>query len=457
MAKVTPALAPTEPDNALLDRLARLERIALWSAILLFALDLAAWLFLFLGWSFQGRQHLVGAETACVALLCSFSLLFSGSQSSKRLKRLAPPLAAAAVVVCVAIICENAFHISLGIDVPFTAGGSLASQLVARMSLQSALGYGLLGVSLMMIRARKRPAALVADLLIFCLLLVVLIQVSAHIIAALAIMGPPAPADTRAAAMLGLLLLTAVALLRKAENGLFSILLGHGIGSNIARGLSPLLLVLPYLRECARARFFSSDRMPPDSTTAVLASVAFMVSFALLLYLAWRINYMEVEIRDLSLRDALTDLYNLRGFRLLAEQALRMARRSNLPFSVLYIDLDNLKRTNDTFGHQAGSELLVEMGKILKCSFREIDVVARIGGDEFAVAGQFSHSGIGVAAQRVGEGVERRNAEDGHPTALSFSSGHSTTESAQQSLDELLAQADAMMYTEKNRKKRAAS
>ncbi|HUA93779.1 MAG TPA: GGDEF domain-containing protein [Terracidiphilus sp.] len=457
MAKLTPALTPTEPDNALLDRLARLERIALWSAISLFILDLVAWFFLLLDWSVPGRQHLVSAETACVALLCSFSLLFSGSHSLRKIDRLAVPFAAAAVVLCAAVICEYVFHISLGIDVFGAAGGSLASEFAARMSLQSAFGYGLLGICLTMIRARKRPALLIADLLIYCLLLVVLIQVSTHIIAHLGIMGPPEQAHTRAAAMLGLLLLSAVALLRKAEHGLFSILLGHGIGSNIARGLSPLLLLLPYLRECARARFFSSARMPPDSTTAVLASVAFMVSFALLLFLAWRINYMEVEIRDLSLRDALTDLYNLRGFRLLAEQALRMARRSNMPFSVLYIDLDNLKRTNDTLGHQAGSDLLVEMGKILKYSFREIDIVARIGGDEFAVAGQFSQSGIGLAAQRVQEGVERRNAEDGHPTALSFSSGHCTTESAQQGLDELLAKADAAMYTEKNRKKLIAS
>ncbi len=410
-----------------------------------------------MGGSFPGHEHLMSAETACVGLLCALSQLFSGPQSANRLHRLAELFAAAAVLICAAVICEHAFHLALGIDIPDLAGGGLAASFGARMSLQSAWGYGLLGCSLTMVRARQRAAALLCDLLIFGLLLVVLIQVSSHLIAVFGIVGPPAPVHTPLTATLGLLLLTVVALLRKAESGIFSILFGRGIGSNIARGLSPLLLVLPYLRECARARLFSTNRMPPGSTTAILASVAFMASFALLLFLAWRINYMEVEIRDLSLRDALTDLYNLRGFRLLAEQALRMARRSNLPFSVLYIDLDNLKRTNDAFGHQAGSELLVETGKILKSSFREIDVVARIGGDEFAVAGQFSHSGIGLAAQRVEEGVAKRNAESAHPTALSFSTGYTTTESAQQSLDELLAKADAAMYTEKRRKKLVTS
>jgi diguanylate cyclase (GGDEF)-like protein len=447
MPKLTPALAPTETDTALLDRLARIERIALTTAIALFALDLAAWFLLLLGLRFPGHEHLMSAATAGIALLCALNLLLVGRKQSGRFHRVAKLLAAAAVLGCVAVICEHVFHLSLGIG----------SSLPARMSLGSAYGYGLLAISLTILRAQKRPAALIADLLIFCLLLVVLIQVSAHVISTLGLVGPPAPVPTPAAATLGLLLLTVVALLRKAENGVFSILLGHGIGSNIARGLSPLLLALPYLRECARAHLFGTSRMPPDATTAILASVAFMLSFALLLFLAWRINYMEVEIRDLSLRDALTDLYNLRGFRLLADQALRMARRSNLPFSVLYIDLDNLKRTNDAFGHQAGSELLVETGRILKSSFREIDVVARIGGDEFAVAGQFSQSGIGLAAQRVEEGVVQRNAESGHLTALSFSTGHATAESAQQSLDELLAAADAAMYAEKRRKKLVAS
>jgi diguanylate cyclase (GGDEF)-like protein len=194
--------------------------------------------------------------------------------------------------------------------------------------------------------------------------------------------------------------------------------------------------------------------MPSQYTTATLASLAFIVSLALLLYLAWRINAMELEIRDLSLRDALTDLYNVRGFRLLAEQSLRMARRSHLPFSVLFIDVDNLKRTNDTYGHQAGSELLVETGRILKSSFRETDVLGRIGGDEFVVAGQFSQSGISLAVERIEESAAIRNRESGSPATLSFSAGYVTAEAAEHpSLDELLAKADAAMYDQKRAKK----
>jgi diguanylate cyclase (GGDEF)-like protein len=174
----------------------------------------------------------------------------------------------------------------------------------------------------------------------------------------------------------------------------------------------------------------------------------------MLLFLAWRINRMEAEIRDLSLRDALTGLYNIRGFRILAEQSLRMARRSDEPFSVLFIDLDDLKLTNDMLGHQAGSELLIETGEILKDTFRETDVFGRIGGDEFAVAGQFSLSAISHAAQRLEEAAEVRNAHAGRTMGLHFSMGYVTTDAEmQESLDELLAKADEAMYEEKRRKK----
>jgi diguanylate cyclase (GGDEF)-like protein len=174
----------------------------------------------------------------------------------------------------------------------------------------------------------------------------------------------------------------------------------------------------------------------------------------LLLFLAWQINGMETEIHGLSLSDELTGLYNLRGFRLLADQALRLAQRANLPFSVLFIDLDNLKQINDSMGHTAGSVFLTETAEILRATFRETDVLGRIGGDEFAVAGQFSHAAISFAVKRLEERCAKRNAEAGRRIALSFSVGHVTTvEAHKETLDVLLAKADQVMYEAKRSKK----
>jgi diguanylate cyclase (GGDEF)-like protein len=163
---------------------------------------------------------------------------------------------------------------------------------------------------------------------------------------------------------------------------------------------------------------------------------------------------MEEEIQQLSFRDELTGLYNLRGFRLLAEQALRLANRSHAPFSILFIDLDGLKQTNDTLGHGVGSALLVETAALLTETFRETDVIARIGGDEFAVAGQFTRAGISIAAQRLEEQASATAIEACGGQPLSLSIGFSTNnEHRHESLQDLLDQADLAMYDKKRSKR----
>ena len=89
---------------------------------------------------------------------------------------------------------------------------------------------------------------------------------------------------------------------------------------------------------------------------------------------------MEEEIRALSLADALTSLYNRRGFMHLGEQQIRIAARLKKRVFLLYSDVDDLKHINDTFGHKEGDRVLVDLANILKTSFRDSDIVARMGG-----------------------------------------------------------------------------
>jgi predicted signal transduction protein with EAL and GGDEF domain len=162
-----------------------------------------------------------------------------------------------------------------------------------------------------------------------------------------------------------LALLTVVTILRRAECGLFSVFLEGGIGGRIARIIAPVLIILPFLRELGRARLLNAQLVPTPYATAILTSVATIVSFGLLLLLVRLINHMQNEIHGLTLRDELTGLYNFRGFNLFADQAFRLARRAQLPFGVLFIDMDNLKMINDELGHSAGSISLVETAKLL--------------------------------------------------------------------------------------------
>ena len=457
-----PALPPSEPDAAVLVKLAAVERVTLILVAAIALVNLVGSLLPLAARNLPAAWQWMKAGSGIAVLLGAFSLWLSDAQQSELKHRLSVLVAGLLTLMCAAIFLAHVFPAWLGLNAGVAPGDGLASKFApgfasgfpGTMSAQSAGAFALLGIMLIFIRARKHLASLAADLLTFCLVLVVLVLVSGLMFAVLRIIDSPASVTTSTSTMLCLLLLTMAAFFRRAENGVFSILLGSGIGSRIARAISPLLLGMPFVREAARAHVFNTVRMPAHYTTAILASLVVMASFALMLYLAWRINGMEAEIHDLSLRDALTGLYNLRGFHLLAEQALRLAQRSDLPFSVLYIDLDDLKRTNDTLGHQAGSEILMEMAQILKNSFRETDVLGRIGGDEFAVAGQFTSSAISLAARQLEETAAGRNAENGRWVPLSFSVGCVTSEAARhESLVEMLAKADEAMYAEKRRKK----
>lgn len=94
---------------------------------------------------------------------------------------------------------------------------------------------------------------------------------------------------------------------------------------------------------------------------------------------------MREELKRLSLNDVLTGLYNRRGFITLAEQQLKIAKDMAKNPILLFIDLDNMKLINDTLGHPEGDRALVEVSDVLRKTFRESDIIGRIGGDEFAV------------------------------------------------------------------------
>src|SRR5215510_9093069 len=104
--------------------------------------------------------------------------------------------------------------------------------------------------------------------------------------------------------------------------------------------------------------------------------------------LAQRVAELEQaqdSLRNLSLTDDLTGLYNRRGFFTLAEQHLKSARRARRQASLIYIDMDGLKTLNDTHGHEEGSNALREIANILRNTFRSSDIIARIGGNEFVI------------------------------------------------------------------------
>jgi diguanylate cyclase (GGDEF)-like protein len=151
----------------------------------------------------------------------------------------------------------------------------------------------------------------------------------------------------------------------------------------------------------------------------------------------------------LSVTDDLTHLYNSRYLNQVLRRETKRASRSGRPLSLLFIDLDGFKGVNDTHGHLYGSRALVEAAAVIRSSARETDMVARFGGDEFALV--LPDTG-GEGAFAVGERIRDRIAEyrfltgDGLDIHLTASVGVATLPDVAASADELVQAADKAMY-----------
>lgn len=162
--------------------------------------------------------------------------------------------------------------------------------------------------------------------------------------------------------------------------------------------------------------------------------------------LAWM---LEQELKSLSLAtlDELTGLTNRRGFDAIADHTIAMCRRVGEPATLLYFDLDDFKEINDSLGHAAGDRVLRSFSHHLKTTFRDSDVVARVGGDEFCV----------LLTSATTEDVERPlsllegrlRTRGGEPTVV-FSVGVASYDPARhQSVQALVNEADMQMYRHK--------
>lgn len=161
----------------------------------------------------------------------------------------------------------------------------------------------------------------------------------------------------------------------------------------------------------------------------------------------------EHELELLSQTDSLTNLKNRRHFMKIADQELARSIRYNRPLSLLMIDLDHFKKVNDTYGHLAGDRVLQNLGAMCRESFREEDVVGRMGGEEFAV--MLPETPL-EKAMEVAERFRQTMADaamamdHGLPLHCALSVGVTTLVDSQTNLDTLLSQADKALYDAKN-------
>src|SRR4030042_4119485 len=166
----------------------------------------------------------------------------------------------------------------------------------------------------------------------------------------------------------------------------------------------------------------------------------------------------EEALLALSLTDELTGLYNRRRFFVLTEQYLKVAIRAKKRSLLLYIDMDDLKWINDHCGHNQGDQALIDLGSILKKTFRESDIIARIGGDDFVVLLESTDENDEMLMTRLHESIRDYYAKVSQDYKLSISVGAARFDPEYPiSIDELLSKADALMYAQKRKKRKEES
>lgn len=163
-------------------------------------------------------------------------------------------------------------------------------------------------------------------------------------------------------------------------------------------------------------------------------------------------KHNENRIRYLATHDPLTKLPNRIMFREILEHALEFAKRNQQKLAVFFLDVDNFKEVNDTYGHQIGDELLKIIAKRLSDNLRKHDTVSRISGDEFTlIAEQINReSHVEVVARKIQQILDGDYEIAGHRITVGVSVGGSIFPAHGDTYDVLIQKADAAMYKAKN-------
>ena len=192
------------------------------------------------------------------------------------------------------------------------------------------------------------------------------------------------------------------------------------------------------------------QHLPADAPTAALVWLVTgrpALFFAAAHVLATLRTALDRE-RSTARRDMVTGVDNRLAFEEKAEAAVMRAKRKQTPLTMAFIDCDDFKRVNDTLGHEAGDSLLRVIGQTLQLNVRPDDIVARVGGDEFAVVfrdckGQCPHLAIRRLRRILSEELKR------HGWNVTLSIGVATFKSVSGSFRDILRAADKLQYSAK--------
>jgi diguanylate cyclase (GGDEF)-like protein len=176
-----------------------------------------------------------------------------------------------------------------------------------------------------------------------------------------------------------------------------------------------------------------------------------LVGFAIYVFLVYLLTRLKKDLemqKHLAMEDFLTKASNGRAFYNYASMEIARIKRHGTPFTMVYFDLDDFKKVNDSMGHKAGDELLVTLINTVRKNIRVTDVVARLGGDEFAMLlPDMDSAAAEPFIKFIRETLDAELRKQGR--AVTFSAGVVTYSKPPKSVDEMITFADNVMYSVK--------
>ena len=217
------------------------------------------------------------------------------------------------------------------------------------------------------------------------------------------------------------------------------------------KGYAEVLIVPLRGHESVSGNFVLIRHKTDDPWSArVQGAVQFIAQHAAL---AWHNVTLYAHAKKLAFQDPLTGLFNARYLPLAIEREIAFSKESGAPFAILFLDLDYFRRVNDLYGHQVGSQLLVEVTRVIRHCVRDQDIVVRYGGDEFTIV----LKGANLAtAEQIAERMRMvlaRHAflsREGLNATVTLCIGISAYPVHARSAEELIFLADRAMYKGKN-------
>ncbi|RUM33492.1 MAG: GGDEF domain-containing protein, partial [Desulfobulbus sp.] len=193
--------------------------------------------------------------------------------------------------------------------------------------------------------------------------------------------------------------------------------------------------------------FTLADLPGPVIQLFLLWFIAYFVSL-----ISWESEKAKEKIRQLSRTDQLTGLWNMKMLLIFMQREHKRSLRENLEFSVLMIDADNLKGVNDTYGHDAGTRMIIHIAESMRSQLREADMLARFGGDEFvALLPETDSQGALLLAESMRKKIaETRVDYEGKELGITVSIGIACFPRHGRELAYIMKMADKALYTSKH-------